>query len=411
VRGLLIPLVWLGLMAVGASASVAFSQRRWRRLGDARRVLAESCGVIGIAVTARGVLTGRHGSLSLRLASYVYRRRRGTQVTIQGVAPDVTIAPVDVFGRVAQVLGSTGATTGDPALDARVVVYGSVATTRALLDAATRARLQALFARFAAGRIDRGVLSFESAEALGVPDSLDAVTLHRALDLAHALETPESAAARLAAIVREDPLAQVRALALQALCEPRADHPLAQEALQQASRDPDPSVRLQAARALGPRGETVLQALASDAEAPDVVSAEAIDVLGTALALEDARAVLLRAIASGRGCTARSALRRCIAGGAAEVPVLSAALAAESMVAEEAAHALGRLAGADAVAALHEAEARGGDVRRAAREAIAAIRSRLTGATPGQISLASGDAGQISVVDGAGGRVSIDPDA
>ena len=404
--GVVVALVFLCLMAAGVSASVAFTGRRWRRLGDARRALAESCGVTGIAVTARGVLTGRHGSLSLRLASYVYRRRRGTQVTIQGVAPDVTITPTGVFDRVAQVLGSTDARTGDPAFDARVVVYGSVATTRALLDAATRARLQDLFARFAAGRIDRGLLSFESAEALGVPDSLDAVTLHRALELAHALETPESAAERLAAIVREDPLAPVRALALHALCEPRADREVAQEALQQASHDPDPSVRLQAGRALGPRGEAVLRALASDAAVPDVVSAEAIDALGEAFTLEHARAVLLREIASGRGRTALAALRALAPGGAAEVPALSAALAAESMVAEEAARALGRVAGAGAVAALHEAEARGGDIRRAAREAIAAIQSRLTGASPGQVSLATGDAGQVSVVDSAEGRVS-----
>ena len=138
-----------------------------------------------------------------------------------------------------------------------------------------------------------------------------------------------------------------------------------------------------------------------------MVSSEAIDALGAAFSLEEARAVLLRDIASGRGCTARSAVRRCAAGGASEVPALSAALAAEPMVAEEAARALGRLAGADAVAALHEAEARGGDVRSAARWAIAAIQSRLTGASPGQVSLADRDAGQVSVVDTGDGRVSL----
>ena len=404
-RVLLVALMWIGLLTVGA---LAFTRRRWRRVGAARRALADACGVTGIAVTARGVLTGRHGTLGLQLASYLYRQRRGTQVMIQGIAPDVTIAPVGVFDRVAQVLGSTDIGTGDAAFDAGAAVHGPLATTRALLDAPTRAGILDLFGRFTAGRIDRGLLSFESTEALGVPDSLDAASLQRALRVAHMLETPASTADRLAAIVREDPLAKVRALALQALCEAGADHPVAQEALQQASHDPDPSVRLQAGRALGPRGEALLRALASDAAVPDVVSAEAIDALGEAFTLEHARAVLLREIASGRGRTALAALRALAPGGAAEVPALSAALAAEPMVAEEAARALGRVAGAGAVAALHAAEARGGDVRRAARDAIAAIQSRLTGASPGQVSLATGDAGQVSVVEPAAGRVTID---
>jgi hypothetical protein len=406
VRALLVLLAWNGLIGAGVYAALASMRRRSRQVADARRALATACGVTGIEVTPRNVLTGRHRGLTLRLASYLSRRRRGTQVMIQGIAPDVTIAPVGVLDRVSQVLGSTDARTGDAAFDARVALHGAPATTRALLDAPTRAGIQELFGRFAAGRIDRGSLSFESTESLGVPDSLDAAALRLSLELAHALETPESAAARLAAIVRADPLASVRALALHALCEPDADHPVAQEALQQASRDPDPSVRLQAGRALGPRGEAVLQALASDAAVPDVLSSQAIDALGTALTVEDARAVLLREIVSGRGFTARSALLRCAAGGVAEVPALSAALAAESMVAEEAARALGRIAGADAVAALHEAEARGGDIRRAAREAIAAIKSRLTGASPGQFALIGDDTGQLSVADSTEGRLS-----
>jgi hypothetical protein len=409
VRGLLIVLVWAGLITAGVLASMAFTRRQWRRLGEARRILAEACGVTGIEVTSRGVLTGRHGALALRLASYVHRRRRGTEVMIQGIAPGVTIAPLGAFDRVAQVLGSTDPKTGDPAFDARVVLHGPVATTRALLDAPTRAGIRDVFGRFAAGRIDRGFLSFQSTEARRVPDSLDAVTLHQALQLAHALEMPAAPEARLAAIVREDPLGTVRARALQALCERGVDRPEAQEALHYAAADPDPSVRLHAARALGPRGETVLQALAADAAVPDAVSAGAIDALGEAFALERARAVLLREIVSGRVDTARSALRRCAAGGAEEVPALSAALAAESVVAEEAARALGQIAGASAVAVLHEAEARGGDVRRAAREAIAAIRSRLTDASPGQVALAGDEAGQLSVAGVTDGRVTLEP--
>ena len=47
-------------------------------------------------------------------------------------------------------------------------------------------------------------------------------------------------------------------------------------------------------------------------------------------------------------------------------------------------------------------------LRRASRQAIAAIQSRLTGATPGQLSLADGGSGQLSLAEeSADGRVSI----
>jgi hypothetical protein len=41
---------------------------------------------------------------------------------------------------------------------------------------------------------------------------------------------------------------------------------------------------------------------------------------------------------------------------------------------------------------------------------LVAIQLRLTGATPGQVSLASGDTGQVSVVDSTDGRVSLETD-
>jgi hypothetical protein len=47
-------------------------------------------------------------------------------------------------------------------------------------------------------------------------------------------------------------------------------------------------------------------------------------------------------------------------------------------------------------------------LRRASRQAIAEIQSRLTGATPGQLALADGDAGQLSLADeGREGQVSL----
>jgi hypothetical protein len=49
-----------------------------------------------------------------------------------------------------------------------------------------------------------------------------------------------------------------------------------------------------------------------------------------------------------------------------------------------------------------------GTLRRAAREAVATIQSRLQGATPGQLSLSSSETGQVTLAgDDARGRVSL----
>jgi hypothetical protein len=51
-----------------------------------------------------------------------------------------------------------------------------------------------------------------------------------------------------------------------------------------------------------------------------------------------------------------------------------------------------------------------GALRRAVRQAIAEIQSRVTGASPGQLSLAAGDAGQVSLVgEDQRGQVSLEP--
>jgi hypothetical protein len=75
------------------------------------------------------------------------------------------------------------------------------------------------------------------------------------------------------------------------------------------------------------------------------------------------------------------------------------------------AEALGKVGTAAAVAPLRTMASRYPfdlGLRRASRQAIAEIQSRLTGATPGQLALADGDAGQLSLTeDGREGRVSL----
>ena len=73
--------------------------------------------------------------------------------------------------------------------------------------------------------------------------------------------------------------------------------------------------------------------------------------------------------------------------------------------------ALGRVGSAAAVAPLRELASQHPldlGLRRGARQAIAEIHSRLTGASPGRLALAEGESGQLSLADGdAHGRLSL----
>ena len=200
---------------------------------------------------------------------------------IQGIAPDVTIAPVGVFDRVAQALGSTDIS------ERRRRVRRARRAPRSARDHARAARRAD--ARGHPGRLRRGSRPAGSTGASSrsrAPRRSACRTRSTRRRSSGRWGWPTRSRRprrrrpvwpRSCARIRSR---TVRALALQALCGPGADHPVAQEALQHASRDPDPSVRLQAGRALGPRGEALLRALASDAAVPDAVSAEAIDALG-----------------------------------------------------------------------------------------------------------------------------------
>ena len=71
-----------------------------------------------------------------------------------------------------------------------------------------------------------------------------------------------------------------------------------------------------------------------------------------------------------------------------------------------AAAALGQVGTRDAVLPLRSAE-RDGELRSAARQAIAEIHSRLAGAEQGQLSLAEGEAGRLSLAEAETGRLSL----
>jgi HEAT repeat protein len=125
----------------------------------------------------------------------------------------------------------------------------------------------------------------------------------------------------------------------------------------------------------------------------------AVPALTVALASSDGEVAVAAARALGRTATASEA-------------ALVAALAdGRPAVRVAAAESLGRVGSVETVPALRDAAKRSdeGGMRRAARQAIASIQARLSGAAPGQLSLAAGEAGELSLAEerGQAGEVSL----
>ena len=99
---------------------------------------------------------------------------------------------------------------------------------------------------------------------------------------------------------------------------------------------------------------------------------------------------------------------------AAEPSLIPALQREEDGLRVAAANALGRVGSAAAVLPLKEAAERSWldrDLRRATRQAIAEIQSRLQGASPGQLSLAGAEAGQLSLAQADAGQLSLSTDS
>lgn len=438
---------WLAGLAAATSVlagGIAWRRADKRRLLAARRNLAAACDLAEVALDDSGTLTGRKGQLDVTMRGYRDRGRigAGTRVSIGGLMPDLRLARAGLGERLWRALGARDLELGDPVLDSMVLLQGPALEVRALFDATTRTAARTALEAFASLRIERGQIAADGDEAAGgARPRLVASDLKILLDLGRRLRPPETPVSRLAQIAHADPLDTVRATALRTLTEVEPRHAETRIALRAALNDASPALRLQAAQALGDDGAPTLLALADDLAVDDALGAEALAALGDRFTVEQARPILQRAAVTRRTSCARAALAAVARGGAAEVATIAEVLARSSepiqasaatvlgtmgvssaiahlrsalraqsiVVAAAAARALGNCATADEVAPLREAEARGGDLRRAAREAIAAIQSRLTGATPGQVSLA-GASGEVSIVDSADGRVSLERD-
>ena len=324
-----------------------------------------------------------------------------------------------------RLLGAREIEIGDEIFDSTFFIEGPRRLVFVLLDGETR-RLLIRVNSESRLKISGGKLRAE------MPDYQVPILLPLLLDIAQRLTQPVDAARQLARNANLDPVEGVRLLNLLFLIRELPGEPETVEALRNACSDPSPEIRLRAARELGSKARDVLMELA-ESQPEDAVTAQAVSVLGRELPFDRASAILDQALRRRRLQTAGACLAALGKSGDAEaVDVLARVLAREqgeladaaalalgrtgSPAAEApliralrreraesraaAAKALGRIGSAAAVPPLKEAAERFShdpELRRAARQAIAEIQSRLPGASPGQLSLATDPAGQLSL--------------
>lgn len=455
-----------GILTAGVVLSVVylFAHAAARARGRAWREAALAAGVTDLVSSDfLGVetgVTGRVGMLRVTLERYQRgRHEKGTRVVIDGLGHpsyEFALRKEGVGSAIEKAFGEREIELGDQEFDERAYIHGSPRVVHAVLDGETRP----LVGELIGGRIPTGP-SGESLKArVAVSDgALRAEIRERPLQpggqrLPEALQTlilaarrlvlPEDIPSRLAENVRTDPLARVRLSNLLTLTRDYPGYEATKKALRAACEDEDDEVRLRAAIALDDEGHPVLRKIAANVDVADERSARAVSALKEHLSRDEAKAILQSALAARRRATARAAVQALgRIGGDDVIPALAEALEAEDdQLVVAAAEALGATKDAAAEAPLISALDRDGPkvwaaiaaalghvgtaaavaplrtmasrfpydlgLRRASRQAIAEIQSRLTGATPGQLTLADGDAGQLSLADeGLEGQVSL----
>jgi hypothetical protein len=324
-------------------------------------------------------------------------------------------------------LDTTGRTTGNVEVghrgfDQQVSVQGETAMVRARLDGPTRDALLELSRR----AVREGQLTVADGQLRAVVPPNPRVSLSDATDdtvpllahVAHRLADRIDEVAELAKNARQDPLSGVRVVCLRTLLREYPKHPSVGPLLREATQDADAEVRLEAATALGVDGVAALNALVGDPSVEDDFAARAAASLGPRMDAGVARTTLQRERAASSAHRRPALARACAAALGLHCDPQDEALLL-ALVSEErdealrlaAVRALGPVGSAQAVPALAELEASASpDLRRAGREAIATIQSRLHGATPGQLSLDADVAGQVALADDAAGRLSEAPE-
>jgi hypothetical protein len=407
-------------------------------------------------------LTGRSGPLEVTLERYQRgKQESGTRISIAGMGhglAGLSLRREGLATAFEKVVGEREIELGDPAFDAELFVQGSAPLARALLDAETRRVLVGLLRGqipVSGGTVKArvsltgGVLRADLQERpFSAPGARLPEVLATLRTVARRLVAPADIALRLAENLRSEPAAGVRLQGLLMLLREHGDHPAAREALLAARADPSAEVRLRAGIALGDEGRDLLLELAGAEDTADACAAGAVAALSEQLPHDRTEEILRLALRARRTATARACIERLGRGGKATPvamlakvlalepgelgvaaaqalgalglpaaqPALVAALASPAPpVRAAAAAALGRAGDVDAVLPLRQAPARypaDGALKRAVRQAVAEIQSRLAGAAPGQLSLVAegAEAGRLSLADTGGvaaGRLSL----
>ncbi|HWN43609.1 MAG TPA: HEAT repeat domain-containing protein [Thermoanaerobaculia bacterium] len=404
-------------------------RKRLRAWQDA----AVSCG-LQVVETSSGWypwLKARTGPIEVRISTSGDQK---TQIVVEAPWPPefqwVSIRPESVAQPAELKIG-------DRRFDDIFFIGGPPKLAFALLDAEMR---RLLFHVSLDGKLDisRGELRLVQMSAEKVPHALPLL-----LDIGRRFAQPMDIPRRLAENA-QDPIRWVRLQNLRLLIREFPDDPSTAEALRKACSDPSPEIRLLAAREVGAEVRGVLLELAENLE-DDAASAEAVSALGRELPFERTTAILDRALSTGSKQTAYACLQAIGRSGAAaavdvlakvleqeyselapmaawalgatgspaaEPPLIAILQREEDAVRVAAANALGRVGSAAAVLPLHRMADPYllGKVRRAARQAVAEIQSRIQGASPGQLSLAGAEAGQLSLAQAEAGQLSLAED-
>jgi HEAT repeat protein len=428
-------LAFLGLEGGIISLGVTVGAREGRRRLQAWTDAAVSCGlrVVQSSGPFRLRFKAREGPVEVRIR-YTKRKRVGFRVEVAFAGPP-GFSGVRIRREQEKPRGAREVEIGDEAFDSAFYIVGPVRLLSALFDAETRHLLVTLNAES-----DFDIAGNELRAEMF--DSQIPFLLPLLVDVAQRFSQPFDAVERLAANAQHDPDAAVRLQNLLLLARESPGEPRTVELLRAACSDPSPLIRLRAAKELHAEGHGVLLELAESTE-DDALSAQAVASLDRALPFERAMAILGVALRRRRLETARACLEvlgRCGTAGAVEelMKVLTRehgglAVAAAQALGEAggpeaepsliaalgrkpeelpvaAAQALGRVGSAAAVLPLKEAAERSSELRRATRQAIAEIQTRLQGASPGQLSLAGAEAGQLSMAQSEAGQVSLAPE-
>ena len=451
--------------AVAGSIAYLIAAAKGRSRAAAWHNAAGAVGLTDIEASERfGVpskLTGRSGPLAVTLERYQRGKyESGTRITVRGMGHDVAGLSLRREGLATafeKAVGEREIELGDAAFDAELYVQGSAPLARAVLDAPTRR----LVVELLRGHVPAGGGGSVDARVTLAGDALRAELQQRAfippperlpevlatlLAVARRLSAPPDVARRLADNLRTEPEPGVRLQSLLMLLREFGDRPAAREALLAARTDASAAVRLRAGIALGPEGRDVLLELATAESSDDTCAAGAVAALDDQLPQERAEAILGHALRARRVATARACIRALGRGArvtaigtlakvlaleqgelgveaaqalavtaqpAAQPPLLAALSSISPAVRVAAASALGTLGDVGAVPPLRAAAASASAdsaLKRAVRQSVAEIQSRLAGAAPGQLSLIAegAEAGRLSLADdGASGRLSL----